>query len=115
VTECSEYPLQGRVYRDPGMINGTRVFHAHSQMGSGSAGATQQTVERAIQALRPKAVINIGIAFGVNEKKQKIGEILISKQLRLYELQRKGKKELIHRGAKPDAPSDLSIFSRRLH
>jgi nucleoside phosphorylase len=108
--ECSDYPLQGRVYRDLGTINGTSVFHAHSQMGSGSAGATQQTTERAIQALRPKAVINIGIAFGVNEKKQKIGEILISKQLRLYDLQRVGKKQVIHRGGKPDASTTLVDF-----
>jgi hypothetical protein len=30
-------------------------------------------------------VIFVGIAFGMNEKKQAIGDILLAKQLRLYE------------------------------
>jgi nucleoside phosphorylase len=101
-------PLGGRVYRDLGEVNGTTVFHALSEMGSSSVGAMQQTVDKAIRALDPGAVIAVGIAFGVNEKKQSIGDILLSKQLRPYDLQRVGSKgEVRLRGDKPHATPRL--------
>jgi nucleoside phosphorylase len=102
-------PLEGRVYRDLGTVNQTRVFHALSEMGSGGPGATQQTVDKAIRALNPGSVIAFGIAFGVNEKKQAIGDILISEQLRLYDLQRAGR-DIILRGDKPHASTRLINF-----
>jgi len=98
--------LEGRLYHNLGMLNGTTVFHAISEMGSGSVGAMQQTVDKAIRALAPGAVIAGGIAFGLNEGKQSIGDILLSKQLRLYDLQRAGA-EIVLRGDKPHASSRL--------
>ena len=100
--------LDDRVYHDLGTVNGTRVFHAISEMGSGGVGAMQQTVDKAIRALDPGAVIAVGIAFGVDESKQAIGDILLSKQLRLYELQRVGKdSKIVLRGPRPDASPRL--------
>jgi nucleoside phosphorylase len=100
--------LGGRVYRNLGEVNGTMVFHALSEMGSGGVGAMQQTVDKAIRALDPGAVIAVGIAFGVNERKQSIGDILLSKQLRPYDLQRVGVKgEVRLRGDKPHATPRL--------
>src|SRR5262249_43315414 len=87
--------LDGRVYHDLGTINGTRVFHALSEMGSGSLGAMQQTVDKAIRALDPGAVLAVGIAFGVDKKKQEIGDVLVSKQLRPYDLQRAGEQIIL--------------------
>ncbi|MFC1596550.1 hypothetical protein ACFL5Q_01200 [Planctomycetota bacterium] len=103
------FPLDDRVYRNLGTVNGTRVFHALSEMGSGSPGASQQTVDKGIRALNPGAVIAVGIAFGINEKQQAIGDILISRQLRLYELQRAGE-EIVLRGDKPHASARLINF-----
>lgn len=110
--EGAPVPLEGRLYHDLGEINGTSVYHAISEIGSGGTGGMQQTVEKAISALEPGAIIAVGIAFGVNEEKQKIGEILVSKLLRLYELQRVGKRSKITlRGARPDAsPRLMSHF-----
>jgi formylglycine-generating enzyme required for sulfatase activity/nucleoside phosphorylase len=100
--------LSGRLYHDLGIVNGTSVYHAISEMGSGGSGGMQQTVEKAISVLKPGAVIAIGIAFGVNEKKQAIGDVLVSKLLRLYDLQRVGKRSrIILRGARPDASPRL--------
>jgi len=79
-------------------------------LGSGGVGAMQQTVDRSIRALEPGAVIAVGIAFGVDENKQHIGDILLSKQLRLYELQRVGKDKIVLRGARPDASPRLLNF-----
>jgi nucleoside phosphorylase len=102
-------PIDDRLYRDLGSVNNTRVFHALSEMGSGGAGATLQTVDKGIRALSPAAVVAVGIAFGVNEQKQAIGDILISKQLRLYDLQRAGT-EVILRGDRPHASTWLINF-----
>ena len=90
-----------RIYHDLGEINGARVFMALSEMGTGGLGASQQAVQKGITALRPSTVIMVGIAFGVNEQKQSIGDVLVSKQLWLYDLQRIGKDEIIPRGDKP--------------
>jgi len=109
--EAKPVTLQKRLYHDLGEINGTTVYHAISEMGSGGSGGMQQTVEKAISALEPGAVIAVGIAFGVNEEKQKIGEVIVSKLLRLYELQRVGKKQIVLRGARPDSsPRLMSHF-----
>jgi nucleoside phosphorylase len=111
-TEGIPVTLEERLYHNLGTVNGTTVYHAISEMGSGGSGGMQQTVEKAISALDPGAVIAVGIAFGVNEEKQAIGDILVSKLLRLYDLQRVGKRSRIDlRGARPDAsPRLMSHF-----
>jgi nucleoside phosphorylase len=98
--------LHDRIYHDLGVVNGTSVYHAISEMGSGGAGGMQQTVDKAIRSLNPGAVIAVGIAFGICEGKQSIGDLLISKQLRPYELQRVGNSILL-RGPRPDAATRL--------
>lgn len=105
--ESAAVPIEDKVYHDLGEVNGTRVFHAISEMGAGGVGGMQQTVDKAIRHLEPGSVIALGIAFGVDEEKQKIGDVLLSKMLRLYELQRVGKKKIVLRGASPDASSRL--------
>jgi nucleoside phosphorylase/tetratricopeptide (TPR) repeat protein len=104
-------PIGDRVYQDLGVVNGARVFMVQSEMGAGGLGAAQQTVQKGIAALSPSAVIMVGIAFGVNAEKQQIGDILISKQLMLYESQRvgtqDGKDRVIPRGARADASTWL--------
>lgn len=99
-------PLEGRLYHNLGTINGTTVYHAISEMGSSGPGAMQQAVDKAIRALDPGAVIAVGIAFGVSEKDQFIGDILLSKQIQLYDLQRHGTK-IVLRGDKPHATPRL--------
>lgn len=104
--EGAPVSLEGRLYHNLGTINGTTVFHAISEMGSGGPGAMQQAVDKAIRALDPGAVIAIGIAFGVSEADQSIGDILLSRQIQLYDLQRAGT-EIILRGDKAHAASRL--------
>lgn len=102
--------IEGRVYRDLGSIGPTRIFHALTEMGSASVGGSLQTVDKAIRALKPTIVIAVGIAFGVNEEKQGIGQILVSRQLLLYELQRVGL-VTVSRGDKPHAsPRLINLF-----
>ncbi len=61
-----------------------------SEMGSGGPSGATLTIEEGIRLLNPSAVIMVGIAFGISEGKQNIGDILVSKQLIPYDLQRVG-------------------------
>ncbi len=112
-TACQAEPetIDDRIYFDLGEVNGARAFMVQSEMGAGGLGASQQTVQKGIEALSPVGVIMAGIAFGIDEEKQAIGDILVAQQLRLYDLQRVGEQdgqtEIILRGDKPHASSWL--------
>ena len=99
--------IDGRVYFDLGTIHKARLFLTQSEMGSGGLDASLQTVQKGIETLQPAAVVMVGIAFGVNEEKQSIGDLLVTEQLRLYDLQRvgssAGQPQLMLRGDKPHA------------
>ena len=45
-------------------------------------------VSQLVHDLSPVAVIMVGIAFGVNEQKQKIGDVLISDKILPYDSQK---------------------------
>lgn len=79
---------QRRTYFDLGIIGGARVSLVQCEMGSGAPGASYATVADVIDDLHPHCVLMVGIAFGVNPTKQKLGQILVSQQLQCYELQR---------------------------
>lgn len=74
-----------------------------SGMGSGSAGGAILTTKSAIDTWKPKAIIMIGIAFGVNRKKQNIGDVLVSQQVIPYDVKRIGKSFSIFRSEHPAA------------
>lgn len=83
-------PLGDRVYHDLGSVDGRRAWLALCEMGAAGVGGALQSVQKAIATLSPAAVILAGIAFGVDERKQQIGDLLVSRQLFLYEPQRVG-------------------------
>jgi nucleoside phosphorylase len=100
------------VYFDLGVVGGRRVFLIQTaNMGAAVLGGALQTTEKGIEMLKPSTVIMVGIAFGINETKQKIGDVLVSTHLRPYDLQRMGD-EIIFRDAKPDASSKLLQLCR---
>jgi nucleoside phosphorylase/tetratricopeptide (TPR) repeat protein len=101
-------PIGDRIYLDLSEVNGGRVFMALSGMGTGGVSGSQEGVRKGIEALSPSAVIMVGIAFGINEQKQAIGDVLISERLMLYDLQRagtdkEGNLKVIPRGDRPHA------------
>jgi nucleoside phosphorylase len=79
-----------KTYYDLGTVNNTHVFLVQSEMGVSGTGSSWFTVYEGIQTLAPSSVIMAGIAFGVDPHKQHIGDVLVSKQLHGYELQRYG-------------------------
>ncbi len=99
--------IDDRMYFDLGAVNKAGLFLTQSEMGTSGLDASLQTVRKGIEALNPAAVIMVGIAFGVNEQEQTIGDILVTEQLRLYDLQRVGthggELQIRPRGDKPHA------------
>lgn len=80
--------INNYVYQELGVVGGFECFLAISEMGSGGTAGSQLSIQRAIQEIKPEAVIMVGIAFGIDKSKFSIGDILVSKQLLLYDLQR---------------------------
>ena len=83
-----------------GRVGQYNVIHVQcSQMGSLSPGGSSQTTNVALQEWPEiKAVIMVGICFGVNKKSQQIGDVIVSSSIRNYETRRVGKKQEIPRG-----------------
>ena len=96
--KASTVPIGEKVYRDLGTVNGARVFLALSEMGTVGLGSSLQSIGKGIAALHPSAVIMVGIAFGVNDQKQSLGDILVSRQLMLYDAQRVSATQIVPRG-----------------
>src|SRR5262249_54189521 len=82
--------IDKKTYYELGTINEARIFLVQSEMGISGPGSSLQTVHEGIKALSPSFVIMVGVAFGINQHKQRIGDILVSKQLRDYGFQRVG-------------------------
>ncbi len=104
--------LGPKTYFGLGSIGGARTFLVQSEMGASGPSGSLLTVQEGIQALSPSAVIMVGVAFGMKPKKQQIGDILVSRQLLGYELQRverdaNGLIRNIPRGDRPQASGRL--------
>jgi nucleoside phosphorylase len=93
-------------------IGGARIALTRCSMGAGGPGGPELTVAEAIGALRPTSVIMVGIAFGVNRREQRIGDVLLSTHVFDYDLERvgtdsKGSLARLSRGARPEASARL--------
>jgi nucleoside phosphorylase len=96
-----------------GPIGGINLFLVQSEAGSIGPSGSALTVNDAISYIKPQSIILVGIAFGLQPEKQKIGDILVSKQMQLYELQKRNEnriKQIISRGDKP--PSSPRLLDR---
>jgi nucleoside phosphorylase len=106
-------PLQGR-----GLIAKTTAgpdtyyvgtFGSHkavlvmSDMGAVGRSASILTTAAAVSRWNPKAVIAVGIAFGIDSSKQRIADVLISKTVSNYEAQRVQDDATIQRGVIAEA------------
>ena len=93
-------------------IGDTTVATVRSSIGSRGASGASLTVYDAVDELRPWGVVAVGIAFGFDEARQPIGQLLLSAQLTDYEMRRagtsgRGTRLDVHRGPTNDAPPRL--------
>jgi len=75
--------------------------------GSVGPASSALAVQEAISDFKPVAVIACGVAFGCKPKKEKMGDIMISRQIWQYDPQKATEKAIIHRGDKATASASL--------
>jgi nucleoside phosphorylase len=100
---------RGRVtYNKLGNYGGCLIVHTICEMGAGGIGASQQRTREAIEHWNPVAIIAVGVAFGMDEAKQNIGDVLVSTMVQDYELSRLNENgKLTPRGPKPPCADSL--------
>jgi nucleoside phosphorylase len=109
--------IRNKSYYMLGTFGGSSVAMVQSEMGYSGPGAALTTVANACNDLHPTAVIAVGVAFGIHKAKQHLGDILVSKQVHGYELQRVGTDKggevrVVPRGSVVDASPRLLDRSR---
>lgn len=78
-------PGEVLTYHDFGTIAGARVWGIQTEMGSSTPGGSAVSISSALNETKARYVILVGIAFGMDREEQRIGDILVSKQLLQYE------------------------------
>lgn len=86
-------------------INKYYVCHlAQSQTGSYKDYGTYTTVQKALKHFTPNVIFALGVAFGIDYKTQHIGDVLVSKRLLPYSVNKR-----IDDKIKPDRNQDKKI------
>ncbi|OJT18693.1 hypothetical protein BO221_38810 [Archangium sp. Cb G35] len=91
-----EGSLRNTTYR-LGQFGQYVAAHVESTMGSMGHGGSTLTMGDAIKELAPKAIVMVGIAFGIGPDKQRLGDVIVAETVFPYELQRVGER-VVHRG-----------------
>ena len=79
------------------------------RMGSAGPGSAALAAEQAQREWRPRAIIMVGIAFGKDPTKQRIGDVFVASEIICYEPQRVGA-AVVYRGPVP--PCDPILLNR---
>ena len=80
------------------------------RMGAIGEGAATIATYEALTLWKPRAIIMVGIAFGKDATKQKIGDVLVASEIIFYEKERVGQKENVSRSSIP--PSSRTLLDR---
>lgn len=102
-----------QLYRNLGVIGGAQVMHIRSGQGSIGLDSSQIVIHQSITELQPRAIIMLGIAFGMQPEKQQLGDILVARQLMMYEPGRQGT-TFIPRGDRVTAAPKLLSFAHAI-
>ncbi|RAQ96547.1 5'-methylthioadenosine/S-adenosylhomocysteine nucleosidase family protein [Thermogemmatispora tikiterensis] len=101
-SQVERYYIDQKTYYLLGEVSGTSLVMVQSEMGQGGVAGSLLTVSEGIRHLQPRAVIMVGIAFGLKPDEQHIGDILVARQILAYELQavvaREGQRSVRLRG-----------------
>lgn len=109
----SDYILQGSLGSRSyylGRLGDYPVALTSSVMGSGGRQGSTITALKAIEDVNALAVVLIGIAFGMDRAKQRLGDVIVAESIFPYELQRVGESCSIHRGV--EMPCGIVLSNR---
>ncbi len=90
-----------------GRLGGYDVAHVECAMGSLDRRGSALTTSNAITRLRPRAVVTVGIAFGVDRRKQRFGDVLLADSIAPYELAKVTSDATVRRAANLRAGATL--------
>ena len=76
-----------------GVLGGCELFLVKCEAGAGGVGGALATLIDAVRDVQPYSIIMPGIAFGFKEDTQAMCDVLLSKQIMLYDLKRVTEKE----------------------
>ena len=93
-----------------GVFGKYKVVHVQCSMGSVSPSSSIITVKESLELLKSKALLMVGIAFGIDNNKQNIGDVLVAESVLPYESQRIGESDTIQRGI--EIPSSQLLLNR---
>lgn len=97
-----------------GMLGIYPIVHIQcDDMGAVGKRAAIVTVSDAILQWQPDGIVMVGIAFGRDKKKQTLGDILIAKSVRNYELEKRAKDRSEERSPIPESGNIL--YNRFIH
>lgn len=91
-----------------GKFGAYNVIHVQSDMGAINRDAVMTTVDNAIRMWKPRGIIMVGVAWGMDKEKQRIGDVLISKKILQYETAKISNGNTIPRGADTEAGGVLT-------
>lgn len=89
-----------------------RIFLVRTSAGSGGSSGAFVVGKNALEELKPRFVISVGICFGLLPDKQKLGDVVVSEQVHDYERQRVSKERPEDRGATREGGSTLLSRAR---
>ena len=67
-----------------GGVGKVEVALVESEMGANNILAAQETCRKAVGLIKPKAIICLGVCFGLSKEKQNLGDLLISRNIQRY-------------------------------
>ena len=111
-------PGENQVYRVPhanntyfvGRLGVYPAVLCKCAMGASGRDSAQIVTGEVIRFWKPSALIMVGIAFGKNPERQRIGDILISERIIAYEPERVGMESSVSRGQ--HFPAGLQLLNR---
>jgi len=96
-------------YFDFGKIGGAKVWMVRSGMGTDGTTGSSVTIQKAIKEVAPQVIIMVGIAFGIKQDEYRIGDVLVSKQIVSYEMQKISTTGIKPRGDRMPATAHLFL------
>ncbi|WP_438346188.1 phosphorylase family protein [Methylorubrum populi] len=93
--------------------SGTSIWHVRTSAGSSGTHGSARVSELAIRQISPAVVFSVGICFGVDEKKQKLGDVVVSEYVCAYERGKYNEGTYEWRGDKVPSWPDAVSYARQ--
>lgn len=84
--------IEGQFYYFLGKVGGANVYMLQRKIGRDSSYNAFLPIRQSIEYVRPRAIISVGVAIGLHPRKEKLGDILVAKQLISFESAKRDKK-----------------------